>query len=102
MRGCARLIDDYAERLSHFVRCEVTELRELGRADKAGIDKETQTHLRRSPSWRCNGASGSGGHGMDVSATGCAGSELGRKRDQGSCVCNWRTERFVRRLQVPC
>jgi 23S rRNA pseudoU1915 N3-methylase RlmH len=34
------LIDDYAERLSHFVRCEVTELRELGRTDKAGIDKE--------------------------------------------------------------
>ena len=36
------LIQDYAERLSHFVRCEVTELRELGRTDKAGIDKETQ------------------------------------------------------------
>ena len=36
------LIDDYAERLSHFVRCEVTELRELGRTDKAGIDKETK------------------------------------------------------------
>ena len=36
------LIDDYVERLSHFVRCEVTELRELGRSDKAGIDKETQ------------------------------------------------------------
>ncbi len=36
------LIDDYAERLSHFVRCEVTELRELGRTDKAGIDKETR------------------------------------------------------------
>jgi len=36
------LIDDYAERLSHFVRCEVTELRELGRTDKTGIDKETQ------------------------------------------------------------
>ena len=34
------LIDDYAERLSHFVRCEVTELREVGRADKTGIDKE--------------------------------------------------------------
>ena len=37
------LIDDYAERLGHFVRCEVTELRELGRADKAGIDKETRS-----------------------------------------------------------
>jgi 23S rRNA (pseudouridine1915-N3)-methyltransferase len=36
------LIDDYAERLGHFVRCEVTELRELGRADKTGIDKETR------------------------------------------------------------
>jgi len=36
------LIDDYAERLSHFVRCEVTELRDLGRSDKAGIDKETK------------------------------------------------------------
>jgi 23S rRNA (pseudouridine1915-N3)-methyltransferase len=36
------LVDDYAGRLSHFVRCEVTELRELGRADKSGIDKETK------------------------------------------------------------
>ena len=36
------LIEDYAERLSHFVRCEVTELKELGRTDKAGIDKETK------------------------------------------------------------
>ena len=36
------LVDDYAERLSHFVRCEVTELRELGRTDKSGIDKETK------------------------------------------------------------
>ena len=36
------LVDDYAERLSHFVRCEVTELRELGRSDKSGIDKETK------------------------------------------------------------
>ena len=36
------LIDDYAERLSHFVRCEVTELKELGRTDKTGIDKETK------------------------------------------------------------
>jgi len=36
------LIDDYAERLSHFVRFEVTELRELGRSDKTGIDKETK------------------------------------------------------------
>ena len=36
------LIEDYAERLSHFVRCEVTELKELGRTDKTGIDKETR------------------------------------------------------------
>ena len=36
------LIDDYAERLGHFARCEITELRELGRTDKAGIDKETK------------------------------------------------------------
>jgi 23S rRNA (pseudouridine1915-N3)-methyltransferase len=36
------LIEDYAERLSHFVRCEVTELKELGRTDKTGIDKETK------------------------------------------------------------
>src|ERR1051326_3153868 len=36
------LVDDYAERLSPFVRCEVTELRELGRADRTGIDKETK------------------------------------------------------------
>lgn len=36
------LNEDYAGRLSHFVRCEVTELRELGRTDKTGIDKETK------------------------------------------------------------
>ena len=36
------LIEDYAERLSHFVRCEVTELREDSRVDKVGIDKETK------------------------------------------------------------
>jgi 23S rRNA (pseudouridine1915-N3)-methyltransferase len=36
------LIDDYAERLSHFVRCEVTEIKELGRTDKTGIAKETR------------------------------------------------------------
>jgi 23S rRNA (pseudouridine1915-N3)-methyltransferase len=36
------LVDDYAERLGHFVRCEVTELREGGRADRTGIDKETR------------------------------------------------------------
>ena len=36
------LIEDYSERLSHFARCEVTELRELGRTDKTGIDKESK------------------------------------------------------------
>ena len=36
------LIEDYAERLSHFVRCEVTELKEPGRTDRTGIDKETK------------------------------------------------------------
>ena len=36
------LIEDYTERLSHFVRCEITELRELGRVDKAGIAKESK------------------------------------------------------------
>ena len=34
------LIEDYSERLSHFVRCEVTELKESGREGKAGIDKD--------------------------------------------------------------
>ena len=36
------LIDDYSERLSHFVRCEVTELKESGSEDKAGIDRDTK------------------------------------------------------------
>jgi 23S rRNA (pseudouridine1915-N3)-methyltransferase len=36
------LIDDYSERLSHFVRYEVTELREAGSDDKSGIDKDTK------------------------------------------------------------
>ena len=36
------LIEDYAERLGHFVRCEVVELKEFGRTDKSGIDKETR------------------------------------------------------------
>jgi 23S rRNA (pseudouridine1915-N3)-methyltransferase len=36
------LIEDYSGRLSHFVRCEVTELKEPGRVDKTGIDKETK------------------------------------------------------------
>jgi 23S rRNA (pseudouridine1915-N3)-methyltransferase len=36
------LIDDYAGRLSHFARYELTELRESGRVDKAGIDKDSK------------------------------------------------------------
>ena len=36
------LIEDYHKRLSHFVRCEITELRESGVASKAGIDKDTK------------------------------------------------------------
>jgi 23S rRNA (pseudouridine1915-N3)-methyltransferase len=36
------LLEDYRERRSHFVRCEVVELKELGRTDKAGIDKESK------------------------------------------------------------
>jgi 23S rRNA (pseudouridine1915-N3)-methyltransferase len=35
------LIDDYSDRLSHFVRCEVVELREESRSDRAGIDRES-------------------------------------------------------------
>jgi 23S rRNA (pseudouridine1915-N3)-methyltransferase len=38
------LIDDYSERLSHFVRYEITELREQAQAgNKAGIDRETKS-----------------------------------------------------------
>lgn len=36
------LIDDYVVRLEHFVRFEITELRETGRMDKSGIDKDSQ------------------------------------------------------------
>ena len=36
------LIEDYTKRLSHFVRCEVTELREAGRVDKTGIARESK------------------------------------------------------------
>jgi 23S rRNA (pseudouridine1915-N3)-methyltransferase len=35
------LIDDYSDRLSHFVRCEVVEVRGGSRNDQAGIDKES-------------------------------------------------------------
>ncbi|HET6862056.1 MAG TPA: 23S rRNA (pseudouridine(1915)-N(3))-methyltransferase RlmH [Pyrinomonadaceae bacterium] len=34
------LVEDYVERLGHFVRVEIVELKEAGRADKPGIDKE--------------------------------------------------------------
>ena len=38
------LIDDYSERLSHFVRYEITELREQAQGDnKTGIDRETRS-----------------------------------------------------------
>lgn len=36
------LIDDYLARLSHFVRLEVTELRESGRSDRSGIAKDLE------------------------------------------------------------
>jgi 23S rRNA (pseudouridine1915-N3)-methyltransferase len=36
------LIEDYSERLSHFVRCEITELRESGSEDRSGIDRDTK------------------------------------------------------------
>lgn len=37
------LIDEYKERISHFVRCEIVELRESPGAErKAGIDKDSQ------------------------------------------------------------
>ena len=36
------LIDDYLGRLSHFVRCEISELKESGRVGKAGIDRDTR------------------------------------------------------------
>ena len=34
------LVEDYVERLNHFVRVEIIELKEAGRAEKPGIDKE--------------------------------------------------------------
>ena len=44
------LIDDYRKRLSHFARCEVTELRESsGSAAKAGIDKDSKRISDRLP-----------------------------------------------------
>ena len=40
------LIDDYQSRLAHFVRCEISELRESsGSGDKAGIDKDSRRIL---------------------------------------------------------
>ena len=35
------LVNDYVDRLSHFVRCEIVELREETRDDRAGIDKQS-------------------------------------------------------------
>jgi len=40
------LIDDYRKRLAHFVRCEISEVRESGGSgDKAGIDKDSRRIL---------------------------------------------------------
>ena len=36
------LIEEYAGRLGHFNRYEITEVRESGRADQSGIDKDTR------------------------------------------------------------
>jgi 23S rRNA (pseudouridine1915-N3)-methyltransferase len=36
------LLSDYLKRLSHFVKCEVSELRESSSADKAGIDRDSK------------------------------------------------------------
>lgn len=41
-RRLRELIDEYGERLGHFVRYEIKELRESGRADVSGIDKDTR------------------------------------------------------------
>ena len=35
------LVDDYLDRLCHYVRCEIVELREETRDDRAGIDKQS-------------------------------------------------------------
>jgi 23S rRNA (pseudouridine1915-N3)-methyltransferase len=44
------LIDDYLKRLSHFVRCEVTELKESpGHGRKAGIEKDSKRISDRLP-----------------------------------------------------
>jgi len=37
------LIDDYLKRISHFVRCDVTEIKaDAGKAGEAGIDRESK------------------------------------------------------------
>lgn len=36
------LIDNYQKRLSHFVKCEIVELRETAGSDKSGIDKDSR------------------------------------------------------------
>ncbi len=44
------LIDDYLKRLSHFVRCDVVEVKESKtRARKAGIDRDSQRISDRLP-----------------------------------------------------
>src|SRR5882672_840129 len=36
------LIEEYLKRLGHFVRCEITELREAGSEHQAGIEKDSR------------------------------------------------------------
>ena len=36
------LIEEYLKRLGHFVRCEITELREAAGSDQSGIDKDSR------------------------------------------------------------
>ena len=36
------LIDNYQKRLSHFVKCEIVEMRESSGGDKSGIDKDSR------------------------------------------------------------
>ena len=36
------LIDNYQKRLSHYVKCEIVELKESAGSDKSGIDKDSR------------------------------------------------------------